>query len=97
MAGKTVFCKKLNREAPGLEQPPFPGPLGAEIQNNVSAQAWHEWADDMMIKIINEYRLNLADAEQYDTLLKQMRAYLNLDSGAAVLEVENAERGRKGG
>lgn len=92
---KTVFCKKLNREAPALDAPPFPGDLGAEIQNNVSAQAWQEWADDMMIKVINEYRLNLADADQYNTLLQQMRAFLNLDSGS-VLEVGNAERGRKG-
>ena len=95
--GKSVFCKRLNREAQALESPPFPGVLGVEIQQNVSAQAWHEWADDMMIKIINEYRLNLADAEQYEVLLKQMRAFLNLDSSAAVLEVENAERGRKDG
>ena len=94
MAPGTVFCKKLNREAPALESPPFPGELGVEIQKNVSAQAWHEWADDMMIKVINEYRLNLADAEQYDVLLKQMRAFLNLDGTSEVLEVGNAERGR---
>lgn len=92
----TVFCKKLQREAPALERAPFPGELGLEIQKNISAQAWQEWADDMMIKIINEYRLNLADAEQYDVLIKQMRAFLNLDSSAEVLEVENADRGRKG-
>ena len=95
MTTTTVFCKKLQREAPALAAAPFPGELGEEIKNNVSAQAWQEWADDMMIKVINEYRLNLADAEQYNTLLQQMRAYLNLDSGS-VLEVGNAERGRSG-
>jgi Fe-S cluster biosynthesis and repair protein YggX len=51
-----------------------------------------------MIKIINEYRLNLAEAEQYETLLTQMRAFLNIadgvDQNAEVLEVENEKRGR---
>ena len=93
---RTVQCVKLGREAPGLEKPPFDGELGQEIFENVSAEAWDLWSDDMMIKIINEYRLDLTDAKQYETLLEQMRAFLNLNGNQSqVLEVENAERGRK--
>ncbi len=47
----------------------------------------------MMIKVINEYRLNMADKEHYQALLVQMRKFLGLESGN-VLEVENATRGR---
>lgn len=92
---RTVFCKKLDKEAPGLEAAPFDGELGKEIYDNISQEAWAEWEDDMMIKIINEYRLNLSNSDNFDVLVKQMRAFLNLSSGEEeVLEVENPERGK---
>lgn len=95
MSNKTVLCSKLNKELPALEKPPFGGELGEQIFQRVSKPAWDMWKEDMMIKIINEYRLNLADPEQYQTLLEQMKAFLGLGSEQGVLEVENAERGRK--
>lgn len=93
-ASRMVQCAKLGREAPGLDAIPFEGELGKRIFDNVSAQAWAMWRDDMMIKVINEYRLDLSDASQYDMLLKQMEAFLGLDKQTKVVEVENAERGR---
>ncbi|MCB0322820.1 MAG: oxidative damage protection protein [Bdellovibrionales bacterium] len=101
MTGRTVQCVKLGHEAPGLERPPFADALGREIFENVSAQAWNEWQQSMMIKIINEYRLNLAEQQDFEMLIKQMRLFLNLGGGdeqsqgdQGVLEVENPERGR---
>ena len=97
MSERMVQCAKLGKEAPGLAKPPFEDELGQQIFEQVSAEAWAMWKDDMMIKIINEYRLNLIDPEHYDTLLQQMRAFLNLlpeGEGGAVLEVENADRGK---
>lgn len=90
---KKVFCKKLNREAVGLSNAPFSGELGDEIFQNISEEGWKLWKDDMMIKVINEYRLNLALEEDYLKLLEQMKAFLNLGD-ARLLEVENAERGK---
>ena len=92
MATRTVNCVKLGKQAPGLDAPPFAGELGQQIFQNVSAEAWTSWSEDMMIKVINEYRLNLADSADYESLLNQMRAFLGL--GGAVLEVGNAERGK---
>ena len=97
MTQRLVKCAKLGAELPGLKKAPFAGPLGSEIYDRVSAQAWSEWQDEMMIKVINEYRLNMADPEHYEMLLKQMRAFLNLGAiDTAVLQVENAERGKAG-
>lgn len=93
-AARTVQCAKLGREASGLPKPPFDGELGKEIYEHVSAEAWKQWKDDMMIKVINEYRLDLTDEKQYEVLLNQMRAFLGLKKGEEVLEVENADRGR---
>lgn len=53
------------------------------------------WSDDMMIKVINEYRLDMTDPNQYDALLDEMKKFLGLADGE-VAEVENAERGRSG-
>ncbi|MCC6953777.1 MAG: oxidative damage protection protein [Deltaproteobacteria bacterium] len=97
---RVVHCSKLGQQSPGLTRPPFTGPIGQKIFENVSAQAWSMWADDMMIKIINEYRLNLAEKSDYDKLITQMCAFLNLpgedgqSATAKVLEVENAARGK---
>ena len=97
MSDRKVMCSKLGREAEGLDAPPFPGALGQEIFDHVSAEAWAQWKEGMMIKIINEYRLNMASPADFDVLVQQMRAFLNLSAGdVKVADVENAERGRSG-
>ncbi len=96
MSSRIVSCKKMEKDLPGLENPPFEGALGEEIFNNISAEAWALWNDDLMIKVINEYRLNLADEDHHNVLLDQMKAFLNLSEqkGSGVLEVENPDRGK---
>lgn len=94
MAERIVNCVKYGEELAGLAKAPFDDELGKEIFEKVSARAWSEWKDDMMIKVINEYRLNLAEPEHYDILLQQMKAFLGFDESSNVLEVENAERGK---
>lgn len=97
MSKRTVNCVKLQVESEGLEKPPFDGELGQLIFENVSKDAWASWEDDMMIKIINEYRLNLSEEKDYNTLLEQMSAFLNLPGGSVeALEVENEKRGKEG-
>ena len=51
-----IHCVKLNQQAEGLEQPPFPGAEGLRIYENVSAQAWEEWKG-VQTMLINENRL----------------------------------------
>jgi len=94
MAERTVKCVKLGQELPGLEKPPFPGEIGEKIYESVSAKAWSAWNDDMQMKVLNEYRLNMGDPKDYEVLVDQMLSFLNLKEGK-VVEVENAERGRK--
>jgi len=57
---RTVFCRKLKQELPGLDTPPFPGPKGEEIFNNISKQAWADWMTHQTT-LINEMRLNMMD------------------------------------
>ena len=37
---RMVLCKKLGRELPGLDVPPFPGDLGQRIYEEISAEAF---------------------------------------------------------
>ena len=92
---RKVLCVKLAKELEGLDKPPFPGEVGQRIYDQVSKQAWSMWKDDMQIKVLNEYRLNLGDKKDYQVLVDQMLLFLNLSEGK-VAEVENAERGRGG-
>ncbi|MGB1685445.1 MAG: oxidative damage protection protein, partial [Pseudomonadales bacterium] len=65
---RTVFCRRLQQELPGLDTPPFPGPKGQEVFETVSAQAWEEW-QNLQTMLINEKHLNMMD--------KAARKYLN--------------------
>ncbi|MGH9583919.1 MAG: oxidative damage protection protein [Bryobacteraceae bacterium] len=74
-AERRVFCVKLHKELPGLDEVPFDGhPLGRRIYDNVSKEAWHTWVEHMKL-IMNEYRLNLGTPEAQEFLLKQMEEY----------------------
>lgn len=72
--GRTVQCIKLNREAEGLDFPPYPGPLGQRIYEHVSKQAWADWLKQQTM-LVNENRLNLADARARKYLATQMERH----------------------
>ncbi|MGA8028513.1 MAG: oxidative damage protection protein [Bryobacteraceae bacterium] len=79
---RKVFCVKLQKELPGLDEVPFDGhPLGQRIYDNVSKEAWKMWVEHMKM-IMNEYRLNLGTPEAQEFLLKQMEEYF-FGAGAA--------------
>ena len=71
-----VYCKKYQEELPALDKPPYPGPRGEEIFNNVSKKAWMEWLQ-LQTMLINEKQLNLAEKETRDYLNDQLDKFLN--------------------
>jgi len=44
---RTIHCVKLNKEAEGLDFPPYPGDMGKTLYESVSKEAWqmYEWYD----------------------------------------------------
>ncbi|MGE8655697.1 MAG: oxidative damage protection protein [Achromobacter sp.] len=72
---RTVNCVKLKREAEGLDYPPYPGELGTRIWQSVSKEAWEEWKQ-VQTRLVNENRLNLADARARKYLQQQMERFL---------------------
>jgi len=71
---RMVQCVKLGREAEGLERQPYPGALGQRIFENVSKEAWQGWIK-FQTMLVNENRLNLADANARKYLARQMEDY----------------------
>jgi Fe-S cluster biosynthesis and repair protein YggX len=72
---RTVHCTVLNREAEGLEKPPYPGELGERIFENVSVEGWNQWLERLVL-IINENRLSTADPESVNLIEQHMLGFL---------------------
>ena len=72
---RKVFCTLLNREAEGLEAPPYPGELGIRIYNNISKEAWRTWLE-RLTTIINENGISTADPASLKVIEGHMRGYL---------------------
>jgi len=81
MPDRYVFCVKLQKELPGLDEPPFDNELGRKVYENVSQQAWGMWMDFCKM-LLNEYRLNPARKEDQQAILQQMEQFF-FGQGAA--------------
>jgi Fe-S cluster biosynthesis and repair protein YggX len=71
---RTVQCVYLKREAEGLDFPVYPGELGKRIYDNVSKEAFEAWKKHQTM-LVNENRLNLADARARQYLARQMESF----------------------
>ena len=77
-AGKSqriVHCAKLGKDLPGLAEPPWPGPLGQRVYENISEEAWKLWEARMRM-ILNEYRLMPWQKEAQDLMARAMEEFL---------------------
>ena len=92
---RMVKCVKLGRDLEGLARPPFPGPMGKRIFENVSAQAWEMWQGQSTL-LINHYGLKLADPRAQQFLMEQMEEYF-FGEDAAVPEgwIPEDQRGQQ--
>ena len=81
---RTVVCRRLKQEMPGLDKPPFPGAKGQDIFEHVSQQAWQDWMEHQT-RLINEKHLNMMDMTDRKYLQGQMDKFL------AGEEVDQAE------
>ena len=71
---RMVHCVHLKKEAEGLSFAPYPGELGKRIYDNVSKEAFELWKKHQTM-LVNENRLNLADARARQYLARQMEQF----------------------
>ena len=81
MSDRTVHCKKLGRDLPGLARPPYKNDLGKRIYEEISKEAWDQWLKDS-VKYINTYRVDLATTEGQSFMFKQAAVYFGFEEGA---------------
>ena len=77
---RMIQCVKLQKEAEGLDFPPYPGDLGKRLWESASKEAWAAWLKHQTM-LVNENRLNLADVRARKYLATQMEAYFFGDGG----------------
>jgi Fe-S cluster biosynthesis and repair protein YggX len=72
---RTVFCVLLQREAEGLDRPPYPGEMGQRIYAQVSKEGWQRWVAHQTM-LINEYRLSTIEPKARKFLAEEMEKFL---------------------
>ena len=77
---RMIQCTYLNKQAEGLDFAPYPGELGKRIYENISKEAFEQWKRHQTM-LVNENRLNLADARARQYLARQMEQFF-FGSGA---------------
>ena len=95
-AAGTVFCLKVGRDLPAMKQPPFPGPLGTRIFENISAQGWDLWEKQATI-LMNHHGLSMADPEHRHFLMEQMEEFFFGEGAQLPADWVPPGQGGKGG
>ncbi len=70
-------CGRTGRAGTQLDAPPFKGPVGEWIRENISAQTWQEWIGQGT-KVINELRLDLSRDEDSAAYDQHMHEFLGV-------------------
>jgi Fe-S cluster biosynthesis and repair protein YggX len=71
---RMVHCVVLNKEAEGLDKPPYPGELGQRIFENASKEAWQMWLKQQTM-LMNENRLSPMDPKHRQFLVEEMEKF----------------------
>ena len=77
-AGGGFVCRRSGQPGTKMTSPPFRGPLGAWIQENISAETWRTWIGQGT-KVINELRLDLSREQDQEAYDMHMREFLGID------------------
>lgn len=70
-----ITCSRCSQTREGFERPPFPGAIGARVQNEICTECWNQWLRQQTM-LINHYGLNLMDPQARAFLTKNMEAFL---------------------
>lgn len=71
-------CRRTGRKGTQLPRPPFRGPIGQWIYENIAAETWQGWIGQGT-KVINELRLDFSRDEDQQTYDRYMCEYPGID------------------
>jgi Fe-S cluster biosynthesis and repair protein YggX len=85
VASRTVRCAKLGQDLPGLDAPPFPGPLGERIYQGVSKRAFDLWQEEAP-RVMRARGWTMGRPDHRKQLLDEMERFLFTPVTAATPE-----------
>ena len=91
---RSVFCLVLKKEAPALDNMPYPGEIGQRIYDNISAEGWSQWLQ-RLTTIVNENQLSTADPSSVDIIEQHMLGFLFSEGEAGQLPDGFVQQGAK--
>jgi Fe-S cluster biosynthesis and repair protein YggX len=71
-------CQRTGRPGTKMARPPFKGPVGEWIQQNITRETFDTWIAQGT-KVINELRLDLSREQDEEVYDQHMREYLGMD------------------
>jgi Fe-S cluster biosynthesis and repair protein YggX len=71
-------------------KPPFPGPVGARVVEDICAQCWADWLKQQTM-LINHYGLNVMDPQARAFLTNNMTAFF-FKTGASS-DIDTSKKG----
>lgn len=74
----SFICRRTGKPGTKMPRPPFKGPIGAWIHENIAKETFDAWIGQGT-KVINELRLDLSRDQDADTYDAHMREYLGID------------------
>ena len=74
-----ITCKRCGKPGEPPTDVTWGGEIGEAIQKTICATCWAEW-EDMSVKIVNEYRLSMANPEHYRMFVDQLKQFVGLTS-----------------
>ncbi len=72
-----VECIRCGKWGEAIDGVPPGGKIGAEVKAKVCNACWKEWYEHS-IKLINEYRISLRNAEGREFLASQMKIFFKM-------------------
>jgi Fe-S cluster biosynthesis and repair protein YggX len=70
-----ITCSRCTEVKAGFDRPPFPGPIGARIVEQICRDCWGLWLKQQTM-LINHYGLNVMDPQARSFLKQNMQAFL---------------------
>ncbi len=83
-----VECIRCGQRGEAIEGVPYGGKIGVSIKEKVCDVCWKEWYEHS-IKLINEYRISLRNAEGREFLASQMKIFFKMVPDVQDLPVQD--------
>lgn len=74
-----ITCARCKKTGEPPTDVTWGGDIGEAITTRICASCWEAW-EAFSVKLVNEYGLSMGNREHYETYVKHLREFLELDT-----------------